>query len=397
MHYANRHVLGLAVLSSFIVGAVTGGISGFFVPYYLMSSDRAQKTVSPVVSSLVSETNESDAVVRVARQASPAVVSIVISRTVSSTRAAAPFLSPLLDEEMLDVLPELRRVGGGSGFFVSKDGLIVTNRHVIDDERAEYTVVTQDGKRLPAKVMARDSVLDLGVLKVEGADYPALSFGDSDKAVIGQTVVAIGNALAEFRNTVTKGIISGKNRRIVAGGIGMSELIEEAIQTDAAINPGNSGGPLLDLQGNVIGVNTAVSQTGQSLGFAIPSNSVQHAIESIQKTGKISRPWLGVRFVMIDAELAKENRLPVQSGAFVLRGPRVADVAVVPGSPAAKAGIEENDIILEIQGQPLNDERSLMSAVSRFSIGDEVELKILRKGEEKRVKVTLEERTDDRR
>jgi S1-C subfamily serine protease len=406
MHYASRHVFGVAVLSALMAGAVSGGVVGFLTPYYLASR------VSPVGQVSYrdqAQGTEEQSVVSLVKQTSPAVVAINITKEVN-TRATRrpsvfddPFFAPFFGETPSTTTSttqsapkkERIRVGGGSGFFVSKEGLVVTNRHVVEDPQAEYTIVLQDGKTLPAKVLAVDTVLDLGILKVEGTDFPALSLGESDKVEVGQTVVAIGNALAEFKNTVTKGVVSGVNRRLVAGAGDGSELIEEAIQTDAAINPGNSGGPLLDLSGKVIGVNTAVSQNGQSLGFAIPINAVKRAVESVQKSGRIIRPWLGVRYVMIDEEMAKRETLPSSFGALILRGQTLKDLAVTPGSPADKAGLQENDIILEIQGQKLSDERSLASALANYAPGDEIELKIVHKGKETRVKLKLEERKTD--
>ncbi len=288
---------------------------------------------------------------------------------------------------------ERREIGGGSGFFVSADGMVVTNGHVVRDKAAEYTVVTQDQKTYPAKILAVDPVLDIAILKVDIKQVPFLSLGDSDRLRIGQTVVAIGNTLDEFQNTVTKGVVSGLNRRVVAGNsFSNTEVIESAIQTDAAINPGNSGGPLVDLNGEVIGVNTAVSQTAQSLGFALPANAVKRAVTSVQAHGRIVRAWLGVRFLSVDEELAKQNHLAYSYGALVLGGERDQDVAVVKGSPADKAGLVENDLILEVNGTKLEGAQTLSSFIERCLPGDVLHLKIVEKGKEKMVDVTLDER-----
>lgn len=341
----------------------------------------------------------------VVRRASPAVVSIVITKELS-TRAPDDFFTDLFNDRFFFApqlpapsrnatsTPKQRlRVGGGSGFLVAADGYIVTNKHVVDDQEAEYTVVLQDGRQFTGKVLAIDPSLDLAILKIDGSNFPFISLGDSDKLEIGQTVIAIGNALSEFQNTVTKGIVSGVNRRLVAGMRGAgSEVIEGAIQTDAAINPGNSGGPLIDLRGEVVGVNTAISENAQSLGFALPINVAKQAVESVKRTGKIVRPWIGVRYVQIDKELAEKNQLPQPYGVWIQSGSASSDPAIVPDSPAQKAGLKEKDVILEVNGQKLDENHPLSSVVTRFAPGDVLELKISRDGKEQLIRITLEAR-----
>lgn len=288
---------------------------------------------------------------------------------------------------------EPQRVGGGTGFIITADGLILTNKHVVSDEQASYKVTTDDGQTYDAKVLARDTINDLAMIKIEAKNLTPVELGNSDDLKIGQTVVAIGNALAEYDNTVTKGVISGIGRRIEAGdSSGASEVLEELIQTDTAINPGNSGGPLVNLDGQVIGINTAINQQAQSIGFAIPINQAKEVINSVEQYGKIIRPYLGVRYIMINDKIAKSNNLEINHGALIVRGQQADALAVVPGSPADKAGLVENDIILEIGGQTLDDEHSLVNAIAKYKVGDEIELKIWHKGETKTVKVKLEER-----
>lgn len=395
MQYVSRHVFVVSMLLALVAGALAGGAVALAVPYVRRQPSVGQALTRLNEPEILVSGDEARQVVSVVKRTSPSVVAIDVRKTVSVSRTRRPRLDDpfVIDSPSTTQL----RVGGGSGFFVSTDGLIVTNRHVVDDETATYSITRQDGSQFPAKVLDVDTVLDLALLKVELTDTVPLELGDSDAAEVGQTVLAIGNALAEFQNSVTKGVVSGKNRRVVAGGAGGDELIEEAIQTDAAINPGNSGGPLLDLQGKVIGVNTAISEGSQSLGFAIPINAVRQAIESVKKTGRIVRPWLGVRYFMIDADTAERERLSVNYGALVSRGASPRDVAVVTGSPADKAGIKENDIILEIQGQKLSDAQSLSTILSRFAPGDEVSVKILRQREEKMLALKLDERTSDQR
>jgi len=349
---------------------------------------------------------EEEATAAVVKTVSPAVVSVIITKELAQVRnLTGPNLFPFddffgFDSPFVDTQPkdqtapktEKREVGGGTGFIITADGLILTNKHVVADTAAEYSVVALDGKRYDAKVLAIDPFIDVALIKIEAKNLPTVSLGDSDKIQIGQTVIAIGNTLSEFRNTVTKGVISGINRRVTAGGSMLgTEVIEEAIQTDAAINPGNSGGPLVNLRGEVIGINTAVSQAGQSIGFAIPINAAKKSIESVKKFGRIVRPWLGVRYIIINKKIAEENKLPVDYGALIVRGDKQTELAVVPGGPADKAGLAENDIILELDGVKINDEKSLAKLIQKHKPGDKVKLKILHKGEEKVVTVTLEE------
>lgn len=342
--------------------------------------------------------------------ASPAVISIAITKDVPVIERCRGQLNPFGD-----LPPEIQQffgdfgpfpyegqcqngtrkqeVGGGSGFIISPDGLVVTNKHVVSDAKADYTVFTNDGKKYPAEVLARDPVLDLAVLKVDtkGAALPTVKLGDSDSIKLGQTVIAIGNALGEFRNTVSLGIVSGLARSITAGGGGETETLEGVIQTDAAINPGNSGGPLLNLRGEVIGINTAIVQGAQNLGFAFPINQAKRDIESVKRTGKIVTPYLGVRYVMVNEEIAGRDKLPVTEGAL-LRGTEEGP-AVLPNSPAAVAGLLAEDIIMEINGEKVADGHSLGNVVQKYSVGDTLRLKVRRGEQTLTVNVTLKERT----
>jgi serine protease Do len=286
-----------------------------------------------------------------------------------------------------------QKIGSGTGFFVSSDGLVVTNKHVVSDQTADYTVVLSGGKEYPAKVLAISPNQDIAVLKIDGSDFPSLPLGDSDSLRVGQTAIAIGNPLGEFPNSVSRGIISGLNRNVTAGSaLGDAETLSDIIQTDAAINPGNSGGPLLDLSGNVIGINVAVAQGAENIGFAIPIDQVKRIIEDVKTTGRISTPYLGVRYAVVDEEVSKENDLPYPYGAIVVRGNKPAELAVVPGSPADKVDIVENDIILEIDGVKIDTDHPLGNIIADRRPGDAVKLKVWHKGEEKDLTVTLEER-----
>ncbi len=269
--------------------------------------------------------------------------------------------------------------------------MIVTNRHVIEDKTAEYTVFTNDGKKHTATVVARDSVLDIALIKIDGSGYSYLSLGDSDSLNLGQSVIAIGNALGQFKNSVSVGVVSGLSRSITAGdNNGQSESLSNVIQTDAAINPGNSGGPLLDISGKVVGVNVAIVQGSENIGFALPINSVKSVINSVKATGKIIRPYLGIRYVPVTQDLKDKNNLTVDYGDLVGKGKTASDLAVIPGSPADKAGIVENDIILEIDGQKLDQDHDLATIVRNKNVGDTVTLTVLDKGIQKDIPVKLE-------
>ncbi len=348
------------------------------------------------------------AVVKAVESASPSVVSIIISKDL-------PVIEQCPGSPFSDLPPEFQdffgngfnfsqpcqkgtkkqEIGGGSGFIISEDGLVITNKHVVADTKADYTVLTNDGKKYEAKVLARDSAQDLAVLKINSVNgkLPVATLGNSDEIKLGQTAIAIGNALGEFRNTVSVGVISGLARDITASGQGIgAETIQGVIQTDAAINPGNSGGPLLNLRGEVIGINTAIASGAQNIGFTIPINQVKRAIESVKKTGAIKTPYIGVRYLMLSEEISAAQKLPVNYGALV-RGTTDGS-AVMPDSPAAKSGILAEDIILEVNGEKLDNNKTLSSVIQKYSIGDTLKMKIRRGERTLEVSLTLAERPE---
>lgn len=387
--------MGLTLLSGFIGGLLAPVLQ----PYVLPSLGNLNNKGNPVQSEKTLVLTEENVVADLVEQNTPGVVSIVISKDVPKVRSyfnspfGLPFFSPFGSQEQ-STETEKQRIGSGSGFFVSSDGLIVTNKHVVADEQAEYTVILGDKSEHPAKVLARDPSNDIAVIKIEGENFPVLTLGDSDTIRVGETIIAIGNPLGEFENSVSRGIVSGLKRSLEASsGMGDSERLSNIIQVDAAINPGNSGGPLFSLEGVVVGVNVAMAQGAENIGFALPVNQVKRIVEQVRTTGRLSFPYLGVRSITLNDTLQKKTGLPFNYGALVVRGDTITDFAVIPGSPADKAGIVENDILLEINGEKIDEAHGLISFMGQYAVGDEVTVKVWHKGETKDIKVKLEERS----
>jgi len=403
----NKKIIPISVIAGLVAGGLAGAIIGFFV---ITNS----QSIIPLLDSSILNLNKSSAektihveiesaITEVVEQSSPAVVSIIVTKDLPKIEkyyidpfSNDPYLRQFFGDDFL--IPqqrqkgfETREIGGGTGFIVSEDGLIVTNKHVVLDEDADYTVLTNKEEKYEAKVIARDPINDLAILKIDKLGLPTLDLADSANLKLGQSVIVIGNALGEYRNTVSTGVISGLSRSITAGGSGFVEELSGVIQTDAAINPGNSGGPLLDLSGKVIGVSTAIAVNAENIGFAIPINDAKKIIENVKKYGRIVRPFLGVRYIIINEAVAEENNLEVGYGALIIRGEERSELAVIPGSPADKAGLAENDIILEVNGERINRQNSLAKLLFKYSVGDEIKLKILHKGVQKDVSVILVE------
>jgi len=355
----------------------------------------------------IPQTSQEEAVIKSVKEASLAVISIVISKDVPVFEEYLynPF------EGIYDFFPgiprqrqngtEKKEIGGGSGFIISEDGMILTNKHVVIDKEAEYTVFTSDGKKFTAKILARDPVQDLAVLKIDQEKvvddngevliipFPVARLGNSDELEI-----AIGNALGEFKNTISVGVVSGLGRTITASGGGFVETLEDVIQTDAAINKGNSGGPLINLKGEVIGINTAMVLGAQSIGFAIPINKAKRDIKQINELGRIVYPFLGVRYVLINEKVKEEYDLKIDYGALIIKGDSESP-SIWPDSAAEKAGLKQGDIILEFNGEEITPDNSLAKIISKYSPGDAVSLKYLRDGEETTVEVVLGERDEE--
>lgn len=388
-------IITTVVLLSFLFG-IAGSVIGtvYVAPLYQKSGSIVNNGEVKTI-----QVNEQSAVIDVVKRASPAVVSIVVSKDLNKIPgySSSPFdfgpfsFNPFFENNDNSKSPNIQQIGGGTGFIISSDGLIATNKHVVDDEQASYTVVTTDDKTYNAKVLSRDPVNDIALVKIEASNLPTVTLGDSGKLEIGQRVVAIGNSLAQYQNTVTTGVVSGIGRTITASGTSGSEQLEGVVQTDAAINPGNSGGPLLDIGGSVIGINTAIDSQGQLVGFAIPVNDLKKDLDSFNKFGRIVKPFLGVRYVIVTEAIKEQNSLTVDYGALVVGSGNPSQPAVVVNSAADKAGIREGDIILEINGQKIDKDHSLAGSLKNFNPGDTVKMRLLTRGEEKDVTVTLGE------
>lgn len=409
-------VIVLIALLSSLFGLLAGAISGSY--FYVQTRDYLSKldlqlpipdtkiVEKETIEEYIPQTSQEEAIIKAVKEVSPSVVSIIVTKDlpVFEEFYSTPFEE---FEEFFGPSPfefqvpqyrqrgtQKQQIGGGTGFIISENGMILTNRHVVLDEEADYTVLCNDGRKFQARVLAKDPVQDLAIIKIESPEkLKPLGLGDSSNLQIGQTVIAIGNALGEFQNTVSVGVISGLGRTITASGGGIVETLEDVIQTDAAINKGNSGGPLLDLKGLVIGINTAMSLEGENIGFAIPVNKAKRDIEQVKTLGKIVYPFLGVRYILISEETQEENDLPVGYGAWIVRGAKVEETAIFSDSVAQEAGLKEGDIILEFNNEKITLENSLAKIIIKYNPGDKVVLRILRDNKEKIIPVVLGERS----
>ncbi len=332
----------------------------------------------------------------------PAVVSIIISKSLEEIERELPAeMMPLMPFGVPDLkIPEdkidargMVQIGGGSGFIVDSNGIILTNKHVISDLSAEYTVMTTSGEKYKAEIAARDPVDDVAILKIDAKGLPTAKLGISEGLELGEEVLAIGNTLGIFKNTVSKGIISGLSRSISAKP-DPKEPVQELrglIQTDAAINPGNSGGPLVNLKGEVIGINAAIVFGAQNVGFAIPIQAAKRDLEDLKQYGRVRRPLLGLRYINIDDNLKEKLGLPVNYGALVAGSGRHHE-GVIPNTPAHKAGLLNKDIILECNGEKLSMEKTIQDFLEDLKVGDILDMKVLRNKKPISIKVILGER-----
>jgi len=316
---------------------------------------------------------ESSAFIDATKNASPSVVSITSTgKTVRDIFGLGVIQAPQTS---------------GTGFIVTSDGLIVTNKHVVDGSEV-FNVTTAEGKSYNGKVVGRDPANDIAFLTVDAHGLPVANLGDSDKVQVGQWVIAIGNALGELQNSVTVGVISAKERSATpSDGQGNIESLDGLFQTDAAINPGNSGGPLVNVKGQVIGMNTAIAGNAQNIGFAIPVSDLKKDLDSYRKSGKIVQPYLGVRYQPITKALAKTLDLPVEAGALLASANNIS--AIASDSPAEKAGLKDKDIIIKINNDQVTETLPLARLIRRYNPGDSVKITLLRDKKEQVVTLVL--------
>lgn len=369
-----------ALILLVILSTSFGFVGGYF-------GDRANEGGMTGESQRQIISSESDLITQIVKDVGPSVVSIEVT---SSGLRSTYFGTRSVESQ-----------SAGTGIIIDSNGTIVTNRHVIPAGAKSVSVTLSDGTKLDdVEVIGRTSdsdTLDIAFLKIKdskGKDLKPAKLSDSSKVEVGQKVIAIGNTLGQFQNTVTEGIISGYGREVTAGDENGSDTLQNLFQTDAAINQGNSGGPLVNTRGEVIGINTAVAGSAQNVGFAIPVNDIQGLVSSVKKDGKLLRPYLGVRYVALTDDIAYRYNLNVKRGAY-LAPQRDAQSAIIPGSPAEKAGLKQGDIITKVDGKSIDEKNSVVSVLGKHSVGDTVEITIIRDGKEQTMKVTLEATPDN--
>lgn len=385
---SNGRIRSGLLAAGFVLTALIGGYAGAALQGH--NNDLGLNTTSFSGQKIV--TGESKLISQIAKNLGPSVVSVNVDVTTTTTDTFGSIFGYSQPTQQ-------QQQAAGTGIIISSKGIIITNRHVVPAGTTKVTVTLSDGTQLKdVSVIGRTAEtdsLDVAFLKIDDAKGHKLvpaAIGDSSNVQVGDNVVAIGNALGQFQNSVTSGIVSGFGRSIEAsdGSDGSGESLADLIQTDAAINSGNSGGPLVNLNGQVIGINTAVAGSGaQNIGFSIPVNDLKGMINQVLKTGKFARAYLGVHYVMLTADVAYQYNLPVNSGAYVAPS---ADGSspIVSGSPAEKAGLQEKDIITEVDGTKVDQTHSLLSLLGQHSVGDSVKLTIIRDGKTMTIDARLE-------
>ncbi len=362
--------------------------TGFLGGWLGATSKGTQSNSSVAVQKEVVE-NESQLISSIAKKVGPSVVSVNVTLTSQQNIGGGLFGITQPTEEQ----------AAGTGIIISSDGLIVTNRHVVPVGTRSVSITLSDGTRLNnVQVVGRTSEadsLDVAFLKLSNAKGHKLvpvTLGDSSKMKVGDSVIAIGNALGQFQNTVTSGIISGYGRSVQADSAGgsNSENLEDLFQTDAAINEGNSGGPLVNIDGQVVGINTATASGAQNIGFSIPINDVSGLIKTVLQTGKFQQPYLGVRYLSLTNDTATQLHLSITRGAYIIPADKAGGQAgVVSGSPAARAGLKEGDVITAVDNTNIDDSHSLTALLDQHAIGDTVTLQVLRGGKTQNIHATL--------
>lgn len=380
--FERRRNAGLTALLAIILSIGFGFLGGYLATN--SSANSSGPVNAPTQQKVV--TSESELINKIATTVGPSVVSVDVTTQTQQQTGFFGSSQPVTGQ------------AAGTGIILNKGGLIITNRHVVPAGTTQVSVTMADGTTFKnVRVVGRtnsDNSLDIAFLQIQdlkGKKLVPASLGDSSKVRIGDSVVAIGNALGQFQNTVTSGIISGHGRSVTASDESgsSSENLNDLFQTDAAINPGNSGGPLVNTSGQVIGINTAVAGSAQNIGFAIPINDVQGLIKSVEANGKLEQPYIGVHYIPLTKDYSYVYNLPVSQGAYIAPSAQTGQPSVVPGGPAAKAGLKEKDIITRVDGTKIDQSHSLISLLYQHQPGDKVTLTVLRGGKTKTIKLTL--------
>ncbi|MGH7240827.1 MAG: S1C family serine protease [Candidatus Saccharimonadales bacterium] len=385
--FLKDRIAAAGLLVALVVGMLAGLAGGF---WGASLHDNSSSIGTSLSSQKKIVTSQSQLISQIAKTVGPSVVSVnVVSQTTSSN----PF------DSFLGGGGTQQQESAGTGIILSSDGLIVTNRHVVPSGTTSVSVTLSDGTELDnVQVLGRTSdsdTLDIAFLKItdaKGHKLTPAAIGDSSQLQVGDAVVAIGNALGQFQNTVTSGIVSGFGRSVQAGdssGTQGTENLDDLLQTDAAINEGNSGGPLVNLNGQVIGINTAVASDSQNIGFAIPINDVTGLIKQVEQTGKLQRPYLGVRYVALTPDIAKQYNIGVTSGAFIPPATDSGSPSILSGSPAEQAGLKEGDVITKLNDTAIDQNHSLTSLINKHQVGDQVSLTVIRDGKTIHAEATL--------
>ena len=374
---ARRRIYGIGIITASLI---VGLLSGFFGSWLEDFTDTDVNTSSGFITAKEDGnkllTPGEETISNVAKSVSPSVVSII-----TASRGVSPYSFNSIEQQ-----------GAGTGMIVTKDGYILTNKHVVKGADSLQVVLPSGKSYDDVIVVGTDPLNDLAFLKIQGiSNAPAVTLGDSKTVSIGQSVVAIGNALGQYQNSVTSGIISGTGRPVLASTDGTTsgaESLTDLMQTDAAINSGNSGGPLLNLKGQVIGINTAIAQDAQSIGFAIPIGAAKGMLKEIVESGKLRRPYLGVQYVSITPEVKAQYELDESKGDLVTAN---SGRSVQKNGPADKAGIKDGDIIVAVNDVEVGQGTSVASLVSEYRPGDKVTVTVIRDGSKKKLDATLGE------
>jgi serine protease Do len=374
-------------LRTVIIAGLVAILAGFFGGVYGASSDKNSVLTGNLSDQKKIVSSEGQLINKIAKSVGPSVVSVNVTGTSAAQTNLFGFSQPQ------------QTASAGTGIIISGSGIVLTNRHVVPLGTDTVSITLSDGTELKdVEVLGRTNEsdsLDVAFLKIndtKGKKLKPAVIGDSSKVEVGDTVVAIGNALGQFQNTVTSGIISGYGRSVQASdanGGGSAENLDDLFQTDAAINEGNSGGPLVNLNGQVIGLNTAIAGDAQNVGFSIPMNDISGLIKQVLEKGKLERPYLGVHYVLLTDDYAYQFNLDTKRGAYIPPATDTSGPSVVADSPAEKAGLKEKDIITKIDNIAIDETHSLTSLLGQHQPGDKVELTVVRDGKTRTVEVTL--------